>query len=384
MPSFIVHEDSAAQPATHALLVGVGRYPHLIGGGDDLPYAKHGGMGQLTSPPLSAVEFAKWLISSFKYPAKPLGSVALLAAGVDDIDFIHPNTHAVTTLEDPTFANLRVAAREWKARGDSSPENLMLFFFCGHGIAHGPDQALLLQDFGGDPDAALDSALDFRRFHLGMECCRARHQCFFIDACRTADSNIIDAAGYAGQPIFTPTTRRDRELPMRQKPAFYSTFAGERAQSRTSEISLFTDALLRAFEGGGADNTEGEWWIDTNQLQKTVQFMMDRAHEQGFPRAQISPVDHMSMFPLHQLAADPVVPVAIGCRPASWNEQATLFWSRHGEIERRPPEDKDWDTVLQLGDYTFGAQLPPGQPAPQPEDRNIRPPYRRVHLEVTS
>ena len=382
MPPSVIHENAAAQPATHVLLVGVGRYPHLIGGTGPL-YEEHGGMRQLSSPPLSAVALANWLISSFDHPAKPLGSVALLAAGDDSVEFTHPVSGAVTTLQVPSFANLNTAAKEWKARGDSSPDNLMLFYFCGHGIANGPDLALIFQDFGEEPDSALESALDFRRFRLGMERCKARHQCYFIDACRTGDSNIIDAAGYAGRPIFTPTTRRDRTLPVRQKPALYSTFAGERAQSRTGEVSLFTDAVLRALEGGGADDTDGDWWVDTSQLQKAVQFMMERAHEQGFPSAQINPVDDMSTFPLHQLTADPSVPVVIGCRPAELNEHATLSWSSGSATEQRPPEDKDWDTVLEIGDYRFSAELPPGQPAPPPADRNVRPPYRRVHLEVT-
>ena len=382
MPPSVIHENAAAQPATHVLLVGVGRYPHLIGGTGPL-YAEHGGMRQLSSPPLSAVAFANWLISSFGHPAKPLGSVALLAAGDDDVEFKHPVTGAVTTLQIPSFANLETAAKEWKARGDSSPNNLMLFYFCGHGIANGPDLALILQDFGEEADSALESALDFRRFRLGMERCKARHQCYFIDACRTGDSNIIDAAGYAGRPIFTPTTRRDRTLPVRQMPAFYSTFAGERAQSRTDEVSLFTEAVLRALKGGGADDTSGDWWVDTSQLQKTVQFMMERAHEQGFPSAQINPVDDMSTFSLHQLTADPSVPVVIGCRPAELNKHATLSWSSGGATEQRPPKDKDWDTVLEIGDYTFSADLPPGQAAPPPADRFVRPPFRRVHLEVT-
>ena len=380
MPS-IVHENAIAHPATHALLIGVGCYPHLIGGNGPL-YAEHGGMQQLSSPPLSAVAFAEWLISSFDHPAKPLGSVALLASGTGSVDFTHPITGVSVSPEAPTFANLVAAVKEWKARGDSCPDNLMLFYFCGHGIANGPDLALILQDFGEDPDMALESALDFRRFHIGMERCRARHQCFFVDACRTGDSNIIHAAGYAGRPIFTPTTRRDRTLPLRQKPVFYSTFAGERAQSRIGQVSLFTDALLRAFKGGGADDTTGDWWVDTSQLQKTVQFMMERAHEQGFPSAQINPVDDMSTFPLHHLAVDPAVPVVIGCRPVDFNQHATLSWSGSGITQQRLPENTDWDTDLQLGDYTFSAQFPPGQPVLPPEHRNVRPPYRRILLEV--
>lgn len=383
MSSFLVHDEFTAGPGTHALIVGVGNYPHLIGGEGAL-YPEHGGMMQLSSPPLSALAFAEWLTSSFSHPGKPLASVQMIVGASKPVEFEHPQSGTRTKLKRPTFENLRLAATEWKARGNSHPDNLMLFYFCGHGIANGPDLALILEDFGVDPDTAMEHALDFRRFRLGMERCKARHQCFLIDACRTGDANIIDAAGYVGRPIFTPTTRRDRNLPIRQMPAFYSTFAGERAQSRTGKVSLFTDAMLRALKGGGADDTEGDWWIDTSQLQKSVQFMMERAHEQGYPSAQINPVDDMSMFQLHKLTTDPTVPVVIGCRPVELNEQATLTWESNGKATHRNPQKGDWIIDLSLGDYTFKAQLASGAAPPAPINRSVRPPYRTIHLEVFS
>ena len=382
MPPFLVHDENIAGPSTHALIVGVGNYPHLVGGSGTL-YPEHGGMMQLSSPPLSAMAVAEWLTSSFLHPNKPLASVHLLAGAADPVEFEHPVNGKQSTPGRPTFDNLQQAALEWKARGDSHQDNLMLFYFCGHGIAHEPDLALLLEDFGCNPDTAMEYALDLRRFRLGMERCKARHQCFLIDACRMGDSNIIDAAGYAGRPIFSPTTRRDRNLPIRRMPAFYSTFAGERAQSRTDEVSLFTDAMLRALKGGGADDTDGDWWVDTNQLQKSIQFMMERAHEQGYPAAQINPVDDMSMFQLHKLESELTVPVVIGCRPRKLNEEATLSWESSGASRKREPQETDWDTDLALGDYTFKAKLASGDTPPEPKSRNVRPPYRTVHLEVS-
>ena len=240
MDRFVVHEKAVDGPATHALLVGVGRYPHLVGGDDPNRYPEHGGMGQLSSPPLSALAFAKWLAEHCKHPDKPLASVALLASGLGGPTFTHPATGAAREVEEPTFAHLEEAVKEWKARGDTDAGNLMLFYFCGHGISDGTELSLLLQDYGEDPDAALGSALDFRRFRLGMERCKARQQCFFIDACRVVDSNVVNAAGYAGKPILEPTTTRDRTLDLREEHVLYSTFSGTVAQARVDKVSLFT------------------------------------------------------------------------------------------------------------------------------------------------
>jgi hypothetical protein len=60
---FLVHEEAVAEPATHAIVVGVGAYPHLNGGTGVLT-PDHDGMGQLSSPPVSAHMFAAWLIES--------------------------------------------------------------------------------------------------------------------------------------------------------------------------------------------------------------------------------------------------------------------------------------------------------------------------------
>jgi len=381
MSNFIVYEKPIPGPATHAFIVGVGNYPHLVGG-NGTRYDQHGGMRQLSSPPISALAMAKWLVSSYKHPDKPLASLSMLSSSAEPSFFSDPESGSQIEIKPATFSNLDTAVKSWKALGDSSSDNLMLFYFCGHGIANGPDLALLLEDFGSDPDSALESALDFRRFHIAMERCKARHQCFFIDACRSGDRNIIDAAGYAGRPIFTPSTRRNREIPIRQKPVFYSTFSGERAQSRTGKVSLFTDAVLNAFKGGGADDTDGDWWVDTSQLQKTVQFMMERAQDQGYPSAQANPVDDMSVFPLHRLNGEPSVPVVVGCRPNELNQQANLRCESETQEVVRPPQDTDWDINLTAGRYTFSADIADVTTSPEPKQRMVRPPYRKIWLEV--
>ena len=75
---FLVYENPIpAGPATHAIVIGVGDYPHLNGGAERKTQ-DHENMGQLTSPPVSARQFASWLIESFHHPAKPLATVSLM------------------------------------------------------------------------------------------------------------------------------------------------------------------------------------------------------------------------------------------------------------------------------------------------------------------
>jgi hypothetical protein len=64
--------------ATHAIVIGVGHYPHLPGGKGRPKFRAHGGMGQLKSPPESARVIARWLIENYAHPDKPLATVSLL------------------------------------------------------------------------------------------------------------------------------------------------------------------------------------------------------------------------------------------------------------------------------------------------------------------
>lgn len=153
MDDFLVHEQGVTGAATHALVVGVGAYPHLVGGGQHLT-TDNEGMGQLTSPQASARAFARWQFK-MRYLPKPLASLALLLSEESKQSFSNPCTGVEHPIASATFEHVRDAVKAWKDRGDQggcNSENRLIFFFSGHGICQGPDMALLLEDFGSDDD----------------------------------------------------------------------------------------------------------------------------------------------------------------------------------------------------------------------------------------
>lgn len=156
MEDFLVHETEARGPCTDALVIGVGTYPHLIGGGERTT-PDHEGMQQLSSPPVSARRIAQWLVERHYYPPKPLRTVSLLVSERAEASFTNQQTLQRHPVALATADNVVAAIKRWKARGDERPENRLLFYFCGHGIARGPEMALLLRDFGADADNSLDA-----------------------------------------------------------------------------------------------------------------------------------------------------------------------------------------------------------------------------------
>lgn len=363
---------------THALVIGVGAYPHLVGG-SGVTFAGHEGMGQLTSPPFSAEAFARWLLSTYHNPQKPLASVQLLISADPPHTFHYPGG-STAVVDAATMANVKPAIKRWIARGDQIADNLMLFFFSGHGIAAGAETSLLLEDFGAWPANPLENAIDFRNFHLGMDKCRARQQCYFIDTCRVASATLIETFDYAGDPIVPGTT-----LGARDAPIYYATVAGSRAYGRPNRPSVFTEALLDALAGAGADDPEGDWRVYSDQLNRGISQLVTRAVGAGGTVSQAPTSSWVTPFPLHFLRDRPVVPVDVTCHPADANTAAQLSYAdaAGNPVVRHPAEASNWEVSLPEGRYDFTARFPPGTPyRDATAHRAVRPVYRLVRIEV--
>src|SRR5437588_2955332 len=103
MTPFVVHEGEPGGSGTHVLVIGYGKYPHLLGG--DSPYANPDGMGQLSSPPLSARAVADWFIEEYHDRQKNVASVALLLSERDRQPFVNSKTGESHVVEEANVDN---------------------------------------------------------------------------------------------------------------------------------------------------------------------------------------------------------------------------------------------------------------------------------------
>lgn len=373
----VLDENLHSFPVTHALVIGVGAYPHLIGGSDRLS-PHHDGMGQLTSPPVSARSFAEWLISQHNNPGKPLSTVALLLSEADPKPFTNPKSGEMIRPGLANYDNVAQAIRDWKARGQENPDNLLLFYFCGHGMAKAIDMTLLMSDYGNVMDAPLENALDFRKFRLGMSRNLPRQQVYFVDACRASSETLIEAFDNAGRIPVHPGPE-----PSAEAPVFYATLAGEQAFGRNNNISVFTSALLTGLKGSGSDDSEGDWRVTTTRLKEAIDFHMRQMFAAGLRRAQVPPTDELTTFDLHYLKDKPEVGVMVTCEPEAKNSDAWFHCIGSGlDLRRVPPEATSWSLTLPAGDYQFQAEFQGGAPIRIEKRAWVRPVYRKVPLEV--
>ena len=369
-----IYRANGTGPAVHALVIGVGHYPHLIGGGGP-PMTKTEGMGQLTSAPVSARMFAEWLLAGMRNPAgRPLATLRLLVSEKPARPFRHALLNTKAKPRPATGPEVDQAILEWRKDLDSDEGNLGVFFFSGHGVTAGLNQGLLLSDLGvndGDPFA---SAIRLEGFHLGMGRTRAREQVYFIDACRSHSYGLADTYGGGGRVYVTPDPSIVHSRP-RAAPIFNATLQGEKAFGVRKKPSFFTQALLDAFEGAGSDNTDDEnvWLVETATLSRGVEFLVGEAGRRfGLTQAQVTPTDHASRLELHRLSGAPKVPVSPLFEPAPAPEKVGFFWPG-GKWTAGDPLP-----FLPYGPYPFTARAPGPPPVSGVVQKTVRPPYSRL------
>jgi hypothetical protein len=372
MQKYLVHEEPAAAAATHALVIGVGAYPHLIGGTGPLS-PDHDGMKQLTSPPVSAREFAKLLVSRFHHPTRPLASVALLLSEAHPAAFTNPKSAEALQVAEANYDHAAEAIQAWKTRGEANPDNLLIFYFCGHGISQGSDMSLLFSDYGSTP-APLDHALDFRKFRLAMSRNLPAKQIYFVDACRASSDTLIESFGFAGRLPIQGGGMKPAEAPV-----FYATIAGEQAFGKANESSIFASALMSGLKGAGADDSEGDWRVTTTRLKEAIDYYVSQS---GAKRAQVPPTDELTTFEILRVPDQPEVPVMITCDPETLNLEAELICESAGVVRnRRAPNAEQWALPLPAGSYRFRAEFAAGGRAAIQKDAWVRPVYKKVPLE---
>lgn len=350
----VVHSVNVAGPATHVIAIGVGAYRHLANGtGPESPHGE--GMGQLTSAPVSVKAFADWVIGSYA-DSRPLSSVRLLASGLPGDQYTNPKVNNQHAVQRATIANVKQAVREWKAAGNSHEENLLLFYFVGHGIASGTQQSLLLEDFGAVDDSPLEGSIDFRKMHVGMSRCKARQQIYFVDACRAIPAKLLES-GVAGDVIIQPGISGYAGPTPCLAPVYFATLLGQEAYGRPGDRSIFTDALLRSFVGPAADHSQGDpWRLSTSNLLSALDHFMRRADEQ-FDVLQIpTSIDATALY-FHELVGDPQIPVYLRCNPEDAHPHAVFrILPQGGALDTRPGGPLDIN--LPIGAYRFDCEFP--------------------------
>lgn len=384
--SAIVHRIEHQGPAAHALVIGVGDYPHLKGGKGPL-FSGHENMGQLDSAPRSAREFANWLLGKDGYhdPDRPLASVRLLLSEKKGLlgkaaKFKNSETGETIAVPGATLAEVEAGVLEWAEALDTSQDHLGILFFSGHGVMAGVEQILLLSDFGKPGLNTRNAAIRFNSLRNGMTRIAAREQCYFLDACRAYTRAFADAQGARGANFIDPDP--DIRIPRRAaQPVFNATVEGASAFGRDGEPGLFTQALLQALKGGGTANRHPpyDWRIDVGHLNDAIGFLVGRtAEREGLGFDQVASAEDLRTIGLGKIRGEPLIPVGLRCSPEDATKVGRFVLPENGEWKRGQP-----DPLVRYGRNRFEVSFGDGSFGPGTFETDVIPPFKIVEVPVS-
>ncbi|MGL5396613.1 hypothetical protein [Aeromonas veronii] len=363
-------------PGTHVFIIGVGDYPHFKDGSGKQS-VNHRGMGQITSPPVSAMEMLRWVDSTLNNPDAPLKSIEVLVSQVGQAQYA--DSDGLTQLIDPaTWDNYEASVLAWKQRADSCPDNIAIFYFCGHGMGDGVNTHLLMAD-AGKSAKLLRHAAHVGALRLAMGDCAALKQLYLIDACRTVDLAVVmDPHDPSQSGLPEPNIL---QVFRGENPVLFSARLGEQAFGAPGQVSIFTRALLDGLNRCAVFQPHGRnWAVSPHHLQRAIAALMD-----DFSGTTHCPADGISGmgFQIHVLTVAPEVVVHVRLNNQAANESAEISCTSAGDRVIRLDFSHPWRTFVPHGQCSVEANFDPTVPfTAAPIEIFMIPPFQNITLEV--
>jgi hypothetical protein len=361
----LIHDT--AQPGvagTHVLAIGVGRYPHLLGGDGQLA-AKPLGLRQLQSPPVSLQHFLRWCFApadtgGFSNASAPLASVEVLVSSAQPLPI--DTAGGMQTADAATRQNIQDAFESWLQRLRAHPDNIGVFYFCGHGIQVS-DHYLLAEDFGRSAVQPWANAFDLSNTVRAVEREVAGSVFYFIDACREISRDVAMTLG--ADPHALLAADLSKPLLRKSQTQILATGEGELAfASQGGQVSRFTAALVSALSGycGIREAGSATWQVSGESLATAVRSLLEFETLLTPSRKQVSEQQVAgTAVPLLRLNRVPQVRVMLDLTPPQYRSRYELFLQsvKGGRVAQRLL-DQVFRVDLPRGFYDVGALDPNG------------------------
>jgi hypothetical protein len=340
----LVFYDSTDRAGTHVLLVGIGNYPWLEGGSEYDPIdheANAKGMGQLPAPPVSMRRFADWFLDKFDNADSPLASLSIILSEANATPYQHPSI-AKRTAPQPagTIDEVSNAVTKWLKRANGRRDNSLIFGFCGHGL-HSGNPVLLCRDYGRNDQNPFRGAIDFEQFRIALSTRQPDTQLLLIDACRTPDlETALLGQASPGDALLAVKSLTDRDETPAMQSVHFATSLFTEAWGRNDGPSLFTEALIKALDGGAAEHSAG-WWVTTSRLHTVLSTYLQRiSAKEGVVQRPVAQTQDFRITKPGPITVDLYVS---SLDAAIWQEplkiQALRGAALAGEVEHKPADN---------------------------------------------
>ncbi|HIO02677.1 MULTISPECIES: caspase family protein [Thalassospira] len=312
-----------ATPQTHVLIIGVGHYRHLRGG--QFENGAHMGLRVLTSPPVSAMSIARWILSGdgitevgLHNPSAPLGTLEVLISAAQNEQLDHCGTNY--NIERASLPNVKLAFDRWLTEIKQHPNNIGMIYFCGHGITGTRNEQILLLDDHGESENRPFETGSFDLSNTIRALCRKVEAPLyvFVDACRTYADEFGMAIGSNPDALLHDGVRT--KYINTGLTHISSATDNKSAYGSSNEISRFTAALRMALTGYCGDGKPGtrDWFVNGHALSMAMPKLLDlmnRESRNSEPQLCNPYTAGTVDAPLHVINHLPIVKVEIELSP---------------------------------------------------------------------
>lgn len=381
----------ASGPGVHVLVIGIGRYPHLIGGETAKLANKPLGLKQLSSPPLSAAKMLEWCLAPTLNPNAiglqnsdcPLASVEALISSTTPVAFVTPT--GTMGPEPATLERIDAAFALWLDRMQSNENNIGLFYFCGHGIMVA-DHYLLAEDFGKSKNRPWERAFDISNTIRAVEREVKGSVFFLIDACRMIALDVAVTLG--ANPMALKAVDLRKEVVRRSLSVIRAAGEGELAFALDNKVSRFTEALYTALAGHCGVKAAGAatWDVDGETLANAVRRLLENGNKSAKRRQVSSQEISGASVALTKSTIVPNVAVELDLSPEDKRKVAMIsLTSAKGVKHPHDGAQGVFRIALPRGFYTVEAEAKSGEfVALKFEDQDLIPPIFDLTLSISS
>jgi hypothetical protein len=384
----VYERNPPAGPGVHVLAIGVGRYPHLIGGSRPLTNNPLG-LAQLSSPPVSVKAIIDWFLASlvapgaagFANPVTSLSSVEGLASA--DAPVSVASAGGAVQLEPATKDNIQDAFERWLDRLTSDDANIGVFYFCGHGVMVA-DHYLLAEDFGRNNGVPWEKAFDMSNTIRAVERDAKGALYFFVDACREVSKDIALTLG--ANPLALKAVDLKKPVVRTSTSLIEATGEGKLAFAVEGKVSRFTDALLTCMSGycGVRGPGSATWDVDGETIASAVRKLLEKGNKTAKRRQVTDQRISGDSVPLLRLQAPPLVKVELDLIPEPMRALARMYLlSAKGVQHDHDGAKGAFVTEVPRGMYVVGAKALAKEFGDLTfEDQDLIPPLFGLTLQV--
>ncbi|MFM0557585.1 P-loop NTPase fold protein [Paraburkholderia sediminicola] len=274
---------------THVLAIGIGEYPHLVGGVGN-PTSALPGLGQIPTAAAGALAIATWFTGGdvgkgFNNPTSPLASVALLVSPPSV--FTSP-TGITVSCDTATSDRITSAFSEWLSRLQLNENNVGVLYYCGHGVLLKND-TIIPSDFGKNGNLPWSDAFDIGDTITAVRRLIAGPLYFFLDMCR---ENVPVDGNHSPKPLLP------LGMPLHKKEGHMLVLQGSNpgglAFARSNDLPVFTAALLSALAGAACVRQDGASLpaVTSRSLSEAMPLLMQRL----MPQIETSQIPHAVVY----------------------------------------------------------------------------------------